>query len=584
MQETRPAGNEVWRFGAGRRVLLASLSMFALVSAAEAQQRNLRGGLTETEIQRQLEAGATSDAIASDLPDQAGIPSRRYEPVSPGAVPDEANADDGLFPFEPGDGNASGSPATSRRASAASRTNQPRGTTNDRATRAGAARTAGARGSLAGDETGRTDAPEPAATAIEGVDTLRTGRIDALDEEANRRTRSENARLDAIETGTADPEENPYAPLGLRLGTFDAYVTLDQGLRWSSNVAATRGGQEGTVSQSELRLNAISDWAQHSAEINAFGTFQKSVAGEDYEETVLGIDGALALELANETILAATAAYQVGPEGATSPIVIPDTVDDPLNHQLSASLGIRRGVGKVQFGLTGRVERESFSDADLVAGGTLSQEDRNFTLSTLSLRTGYEISPALTPFVQGEVGRRVYDLDQDSSGYERSADRLVLRGGVELDLREKLNGELSAGWLRESFDDDRLDEVSALLLEGALTWSPWRETLVRLGGTTTVEGSTTANDSGSVLYAGTLEVTRNVRQNLTVGALAGIAWRDYVSLPDDETTLSVEGNATWWLNRYVGINGRLRHERFTSTLPDRDYDASSVYLGLKLQR
>ena len=36
--------------------------------------------------------------------------------------------------------------------------------------------------------------------------------------------------------------------------------------------------------------------------------------------------------------------------------------------------------------------------------------------------------------------------------------------------------------------------------------------------------------------------------------------------------------------RFAGINGRLRHEQFDSTLPNRDYNETSVYLGLKLQR
>ena len=77
---------------------------------------------------------------------------------------------------------------------------------------------------------------------------------------------------------------------------------------------------------------------------------------------------------------------------------------------------------------------------------------------------------------------------------------------------------------------------------------------------------------------------REVRANLTLGANAGFAWRDYVNSSDHELTLSAETNATWWFNRYAGINGRLRHERFDSTIAGRDYDASSIYLGLKLQR
>jgi hypothetical protein len=38
------------------------------------------------------------------------------------------------------------------------------------------------------------------------------------------------------------------------------------------------------------------------------------------------------------------------------------------------------------------------------------------------------------------------------------------------------------------------------------------------------------------------------------------------------------------MNRYAGLTGWLRHESQKSNLPGRDYDANSVFLGLRLQR
>lgn len=528
--------------GSGRRVLLASLSLVAICAHAIAQDVELRG-----------ELGATDRAPAGVL-----LPS--YRPVSAGAVPEEPADDASLFPFET-DGDQAAEPDLPRRAA----------TTRQEREDARAARTG----------------PAVAAAPTEPIEEPLAGRaqsIEALDEEVNRRVEAENTSLDAIETGTIEPEENPYAPLGLRLGTFDATVTLDQGILWSSNINSTTQGGEAFVSQSELRLRAVSDWSSHSAEINAVGVFQRSVSGEDYEETELGIDGALSYEIGLDTTVSAAASYRIAPEAASSPVVLPATASDPMNHQMSASLGAEHGFGRAIVGLTGRIDREIFSDADLSGGGTLSQEDRNYTLSTLALRAGYEVSPALTPFVEGEIGRRSYDLEQDFAGYRRSADRYSVKAGVEIDLREKMSGELSVGWLRESFDDDRLLPVSALLLDGALSWSPIRGTTVRLSGGTTVEGSTTAADSGSVLYSTSVEILRDVRPDLTLGALGGLAFRDYVNSSATETTLSAEVNATWWMNRFAGINGRLRHEQFDSTLPNRDYYESSIYLGLKLQR
>lgn len=540
------------RIGGSRRVLLATLAVAALTAHTAAQEAALRRELSAADIQRQ--ADRTADAVSPAL----ALPP--YRPASEGALPEEADPDGSLFAIEQ-DAEEAAVPALPGRA--APRRVEPAGA-QAAVTRAPAI------------EVPAEPAPEPAQG--------RAQRVDALDEESNRRVEAENTRLDAIETGSIETEENPYAPLGLRLGTFDATVTLDQGILWSSNINTTQQGGEAFVSQTELRLRAVSDWSSHSAEISAVGIFQKSVSGEDYKETEFGIDGALTYDLGDDTSVNVTASYRIAPEAASSPVVLPATDSEPLNHEMSASLGIERSFGRVGLGLTGALEREVFSDFEGLCCGTVSQEDRNFTLSTIALRAGYEVSPAFTPFVEAEIGRRNYDLEQDFSGYRRSADRYAMKGGAEIDLGEKLEGELSVGWLRESFDDDRLVPVSALLLDGALSWSPIRGTTVRLTGGTSVEGSTTAADSGSVLYSTSLELLREVRPDLTLGLLGGLSFRDYVDSPDTETTLSAEANGTWWMNRFAGINGRIRHERFDSTRPDRDYDESSIYLGLKLQR
>ncbi|MEX0404095.1 outer membrane beta-barrel protein [Aquibium sp. LZ166] len=564
LPERRSAGSH--RLLARQLALLASTAVLSLtLSNATAQENQLRGQLTESQVNDELLGGQKSDA--SGEPSRGGEPTPGYVPVSEGALdPDEETRDDNasLFPMEETDAFTEAPPPTPGRAARA---------TNMRDEPEEAADAAG------------PEQPDLEETDDTAVGTVRQERVDALDEEANRRLDRENPRTAAIETPSFEEEENPYSPLGLRVGTFDVFTTLDQGFIWSTNSRNAPDGSEGVLSQTELRLNAVSDWTRHSAAFNAFVTYKDAVSGDDdYDELQGGVDASFRADLAHEMNAAGAFAYTVRPESASSPVDIGNVVSEPLLQEISGNLSIGKDVGKARYSLTGALDREIYSDADLSSGGTLSQKDRNFTLATVALRAGYEVSPAIVPFVEAEIGRRYYDLEVDSSGYARSADRLALRGGVELDFGEKLSGEVSAGWLRESFDDERLTPISGLLLDAALVWSPTRGTTVSLIGSTEVEGTTTASESGSVRYAASVEMLREVRANLTLGANAGFAWRDYVNSSDHELTLSAETNATWWFNRYAGINGRLRHERFDSTIAGRDYDASSIYLGLKLQR
>jgi hypothetical protein len=391
-------------------------------------------------------------------------------------------------------------------------------------------------------------------------------------------------RAQAIEGLDRPVEEDPYEAIGIRWGSFVLKPTLESGITATSNADSSADGSEAVLSETTLRLNAASDWSSHTASIDAYGTFRKTLSGEDVDDFEGGADAEMELELGKEYRVRGTFNYSLTPESAASPVVVPDTVEEPYTQTVGGTLGLEKDVGKARFGITGGISNDSYGDADLEGGGTLSQKDRDATLYTLALRAGYEISPMLTPFVETEFGRNLYEQEIDSAGYRRSSDQYAVRGGLELDLGEKLSGEIAAGWITEDFDDERLETLSTPTFEADLNWSPVRGTDVQLGGSTVLEGTTTPGESGSVLYSTTLAVEREMRANLTGTAMVGAGYRNYSQSDGYDLILNAEASLTWWLNRYAGVVGRVEHETVSSNLPDRDSETNSVFIGLKLQR
>lgn len=435
-------------------------------------------------------------------------------------------------------------------------------------------------------ETSEPSRPRQTAVSEEDPDltNARVAPFTSEDDDRNPRAPRDNVRTGAIEAQPRATEDNPYAPLGLRAGTFVFTPTLEQGVSWSSNASSSPNGRSAVMSETGLRLNGVSDWSRHSLSLQADGTYRKSISGEPIDELEGGARGDLRLDLGNGFAGQLGLGYRLRPESASAPDAIEGVSSRPLRHTFTGTAGISREMGKLMLGLTGDVTRSIYGDAELIGGGTLSQKDRNSTLATVALRAGYEISPALRPFVEGEIGRRIYDNKIDAAGYERSADRYGLRAGVEFDMDEKLRGELSAGWLTERPDDDRLASISAPTIAGNLIWSPMRGTTVELSGSTTVESTSRVGETGSVLYSGSVAVSRELRANLTGRALVGLDWRDYSGTSDNELVLRGEASLTWWMNRYAGVTGRARHEIQRSSVADRDYDATSFYLGMTFQR
>ncbi len=443
------------------------------------------------------------------------------------------------------------------------------------------------------DETATASMPAvPAAPAetprarAEAADDVTTGTVrePTIDSADNLPLDRGAERVGAIEGLDRPGEDNPYAAVGIRWGNFILKPSLETGITATSNADSSSDGSSAVLSDTTLRLNAASDWASNSATIDAFGNFRRTLSGQEVDDFTGGVDAALELELGHEYRARGTFNYSIAPESAASPVVIVNAAEEPIRQTLGGTLGLEKDAGKARFAVTGGISHDAYGDADLIGGGTLSQKDRDSTLYSLTLRTGYEISPSLTPFVEAEIGREIYDQEVDSAGYRRSSDQYAVRGGLAFDRGEKLSGEVAIGWMRENFDDLRLEPLSAASVEADVLWSPMRETNVRLSGSSTFEGTTTSGESGSVLYATRIGIERQMRANLTGNASLGLAWRDYSSIDPDETILSAEAGLTWWLNRYAGITGRIRHESVSSDDAGRDTETNSVFLGLKLQR
>ncbi|MEW6630240.1 MAG: outer membrane beta-barrel protein, partial [Pseudomonadota bacterium] len=388
----------------------------------------------------------------------------------------------------------------------------------------------------------------------------------------------------SIEGQKVKPEDDPFAATGIKVGTFIFRPTLEQGVTATSNADASSGGSRAVLSETALRFSATSDWRENSAAIDGYGIFRNTLSGEKINDAQGRIEGQLNIDLDNELRAIAKLGYEAVPESASSPDAIAGVSSQPLRQTVDGSLGVEKDVGKMRYTLTGTVSHDFYGDAKLSDGTVLSQKDRDNTLYSATLRTGYQVSPAITPFAEVEAGRRIYDQSVDSSGFERSATRLSARAGLQLDTGDKLSGEFSAGWLREALDDDRLPANTGPYVNADLKWSPERGTIIGLTGRTTVESTTLANESGDILYSGRLTGERQIRANLTANTALGLDWRDYTGSDGHDLILSAEAGLTWWLNRYAGLTTRVRTEKLTSNLPGRDYVANSIYLGLKVQR
>ncbi|MEM7068579.1 MAG: outer membrane beta-barrel protein [Pseudomonadota bacterium] len=403
-----------------------------------------------------------------------------------------------------------------------------------------------------------------------------------FDRDADNTSPRSNVAVDPVQTGTAVADEtDPFAPTGLRLGTFDVQMSLEQSIGYSSNVSQNVGGEGGAFSQTDVAASFTSDWSRHEWQTNLSASFREPFNGDEVSDRSFSFDSQLRLDLIDGYTLTGRGFYTAATQEFTDTTLAPGAVDTPLEQNYGGSLELERSNRKFVYTLRGSVQNNEFEDADLGGGVTQSQEDQDNTLYSVSLRTGYEVSPAIIPFVEGIYSIRDFDLDVDRNGNNRDSDIMELRAGVEVDLGEKVQGEFSVGYLRETFDDPNIEDLTGVTFNGALDWSPERDTQVSLTVGTEVDNSITANQSGSLTYTTRLDYEKQVNDRFSYDAFASLEVEDNDA---GNTTWEVGVGTQYWVNRFMALTTDIEYQNFTSDVAGSDFDEISARIGVRLQR
>ncbi len=391
-----------------------------------------------------------------------------------------------------------------------------------------------------------------------------------------------NIAADPVQTGTPPTQDtDPFEPTGIRLGTYDMNISLEQAIGYSSNVSEQAGGEGGAFSETSVSADITSNWSRHEWQTNVNGSYRRPFDDDEINQPQLRIDTALRLDLIDGYTLTTRGFYNISTQGFTSSTLAPGAVDNPVQENWGGGVELQRTDHKLQLTLQGDIDRDEFQPTDLGGGISQNEGDRNNNEYRLTARVGYEISPAITPFVEGAYAIRDYDQEADRNGNDRDSDIFELRGGVEVDLGEKLNGEIAIGYVNESFDDPLLQTLDAFTVNGQLNWSPQRDTQIGFTLGTTTNNSITANENGSIIYNGRLDVLRQVTDRFSVNAFADA---QVETNDDNNTTLQIGVGSEYWVNRFMAITSEIDYQRFQTDAPNSSFDATSGQIGVRLQR
>ncbi|MGR6429298.1 outer membrane beta-barrel protein [Rhizobium sp. PAMB 3174] len=395
-----------------------------------------------------------------------------------------------------------------------------------------------------------------------------------------RRQNQRERTVDDVKTASTPKTDDD----GIAIGTMRLRTSLSQSYGYEQQKTNTDNRKRNYL-ETELKGTLTSDWSLHQLTITGDGVWQKNLNGELEEDPTASLDAELRLDLSNDTTVTLKAGYDFQREDANDPNAITGATAQSGVHTFSTGIEASHDIGILRGTAGLDLSRSIYTAAKLADGTSLSQSDRNADTVTGTARLGYELSPALIPFLEASAGRTFYDKTEDSEGYKRSYNTYSAVAGVEFDGGEKLSGELAAGYEFSDFDDDRLDTISGLKVEGKLLWSPMRGTTLATTLTTKVEPSSSGAVSGSTLYTMNNTLSREIRDDLVARLTGNTTFRAY---PSDSTGTnqfiwSVGGGLTWSLSRYLELGGDVTYQ-YTDNQTGSDVEDLTAKIGLTLKR
>lgn len=373
------------------------------------------------------------------------------------------------------------------------------------------------------------------------------------------------------------PNAAPFAATGINAGIWNFRPSITTGLEVTTDQNTTT-----TAVITNLSLDADANLSAATMALNSQLTLRKAIG----DESDIDMTGNAALnasrDLSNHVQALAGVNFQRSRVSATGDLTTLNTTstDTDLNT-FSANFGLQNQNAKTQISGNLEISRDMYDDL-VTSGATIDQSDRNNTSITGTLRLGYEVSPAIAPFVQVATTRRIMDNKKDANGLEQSGYTLDTSIGTTFNLGEKLNGEASIGWLRTTFDDDQLETNDALTLNALINWSPRRNTTIALDVNTTSNAGIGTSAGNAISYATGLSISQQLRDNFAISARLGHTYLGR-SAANDENQINLNAQANYQFNRYFGMSGGVEHQ-ITKTDGAENQSATTFRLGLTARR
>ncbi len=385
--------------------------------------------------------------------------------------------------------------------------------------------------------------------------------------------------------GADETEEDPYAALGVRVGSFVLFPELSVETLYDDNLFLSTTSPRGDrvlVLTPSLRVE--SDWSRNSlaGTLSGVRSYYDRFPSEDDETFSAGVTGRL--DIRRNTNLTAGASYSQSLEDRSSRDFPSGTVGRAETRNRDVSLEGNQGFNRVTVTLRGEISEEDFDDGTNADGSVNNNDDRDLTERRVTARASYEFQPGVAAFLEAAFNKRVFAESVDDDGTRNGSSGQDVQGGLSFQLTGKLTGEISAGYARQIPEEATLSDITGLIFNAGLEWRATGLTTLRLDASSDVNETTQAGSAGSIVRSVAISIEHSPRRNITLGASLGYEREESSGSGDLDEDIEFALTGEYNFTRSAALTAAYSYLDSTSNTPDSDYSVNEFRLGVRLRR
>jgi hypothetical protein len=390
-------------------------------------------------------------------------------------------------------------------------------------------------------------------------------------------------------------EENPYEPLGLRLGSTQFFPYLDTAFGHDDNPNRLPADYQPKPSVFFLGgggVTAKSDWSRHSLEGELRGGYSTYFSNPDANRPEASGRLAGRFDISRDTALETRGGLSLSTMRPGAPGVAPlgggavavaTMTNRPAMLDIGTQIGPTQRLSRFEVSARGTYDRVWWQDA-YFSDGTVS----NLARSSYNdfgglLRLAYEASPAFRPFIEATGDRRVHDEPTDLNGFYRDSTGYTLRGGAAVEVTALVKGEIAGGYGQRDYADPRLPKLRGPVIDATLIYTPSALTTVTLRGSTSMNETTVSYASGMLTQSIVATLSHDLLRNLNVILTADYFTNTYQGSNVRERGGGAGVQLEYKITRSVSLRGGFMRQTLDSTYSSADYTANVYTIGLRFQ-